>query len=91
MRCHRAPSLHVDHITPLARGGTNARRNLQALCGPCHSTKTARQDGGFGRVRQVSPNEDARRGEGGLASLGGRFRIPSRALRDTPSKVGRGG
>lgn len=41
----------VDHITPV-----NGRDdplfwdegNHQALCAPCHSVKTAREDGGFG-------------------------------------------
>ena len=32
----------VDHIKPLAAGGSNAADNLQALCKPCHSRKTAR-------------------------------------------------
>nr|WP_313208501.1 HNH endonuclease [Stenotrophomonas geniculata] len=26
--------------------------NWQTLCVPCHSTKTAREDGGFGNVRR---------------------------------------
>lgn len=39
----------VDHIVPRARGGTDDRANLQPLCAPCHSTKTATEDGGFGR------------------------------------------
>lgn len=30
---------HIDHITPLARGGGNGRNNLQALCPPCNVTK----------------------------------------------------
>ncbi|WP_102108828.1 HNH endonuclease signature motif containing protein [Kandeliimicrobium roseum] len=30
---------HLDHRTPLARGGTNERGNLQALCAPCNSEK----------------------------------------------------
>ena len=29
----------VDHIIPLARGGTNDRRNLQILCGECNLSK----------------------------------------------------
>lgn len=32
---------HVDHIRPLARGGSNDRRNLQILCGPCNLKKCA--------------------------------------------------
>ena len=33
----------VDHVMPLADGGTNAWDNLQALCKSCHSRKTARE------------------------------------------------
>ena len=35
-----APATDVDHIIPLANGGTSDRSNLQALCGPCHWSKT---------------------------------------------------
>ena len=35
----------VDHIVPLANGGTNADDNLQSLCHSCHSRKTADQRG----------------------------------------------
>ena len=31
---------HIDHITPLAAGGTNDDDNLQILCKSCHLTKT---------------------------------------------------
>lgn len=30
----------VDHITPLAWGGTDARTNKQGLCHPCHDAKS---------------------------------------------------
>lgn len=40
---------HVDHIIPRAEGGADDEGNLQALCHPCHSRKTATRDGGFGR------------------------------------------
>lgn len=35
----------VDHITPLARGGTHAAANLQSLCKSCHSRKTRNEMG----------------------------------------------
>lgn len=34
--------LHLDHITPLTRGGTHELANLQLLCGPCNSRKRQR-------------------------------------------------
>jgi 5-methylcytosine-specific restriction enzyme A len=33
----------VDHIVPKAEGGTEEDGNLQAICKPCHDTKTARE------------------------------------------------
>ena len=43
----------VDHIIP-HRGDQKLfwrRSNWQSLCRPCHSRKTAREDGGFGNGR----------------------------------------
>ncbi len=37
----------VDHKVPRARGGSEAWENLQALCKPCHSRKTAEMDSGW--------------------------------------------
>ena len=39
--CRKAvgKSPHIDHITPLAKGGTNDRRNLQLTCAPCNLRK----------------------------------------------------
>ena len=34
----------IDHILPLAMGGTNAPENLQILCSPCHRAKTSHSD-----------------------------------------------
>jgi 5-methylcytosine-specific restriction protein A len=34
--------LHVDHILPLAAGGTNDIRNLQVLCSSCNLKKGKR-------------------------------------------------
>lgn len=43
------PASEVDHVTPLARGGTHDDANLRSLCKTHHSRKTARHDRGFGR------------------------------------------
>lgn len=34
----------IDHIIPLALGGSDTPDNLQILCKACHSTKTVKQD-----------------------------------------------
>lgn len=47
--CKRAAACHVDHIIARERGGTDDESNLQALCHSCHSRKTCKVDGGFGR------------------------------------------
>lgn len=50
-KCHGAPATEVDHITPIHAGGARLDfANLQAACKPCHSWKTAREDGAFGRA-----------------------------------------
>lgn len=36
-------AVEVDHIMPLAKGGTNDHENLQPLCVECHEAKTARE------------------------------------------------
>lgn len=43
------PAAQVDHINPLRQGGAKFdEANLQALCGTCHSSKTAREMHGQG-------------------------------------------
>jgi 5-methylcytosine-specific restriction protein A len=37
------PAEHVDHVRPIARGGTDQRSNLQALCARCNLTKGSRE------------------------------------------------
>ena len=40
------PAREVDHID--GNPENNDPKNLRSLCAPCHSRKTAQQDGGFG-------------------------------------------
>ncbi|WP_342749401.1 MULTISPECIES: HNH endonuclease signature motif containing protein [Streptomyces] len=42
-----ASAIDVDHMQPLALGGTDTDSNVQPLCRPCHKAKT-RED--FGAV-----------------------------------------
>jgi 5-methylcytosine-specific restriction protein A len=49
--CQLARSSHVDHIKA-HKGDPRLfwdRTNLQGLCRACHSSKTVKQDGGWGR------------------------------------------
>lgn len=47
------PAQEVDHIIPLDKGGTHDEANLQALCKPCHSSKTAREDDRWRQATRV--------------------------------------
>jgi len=38
-QCGSWENLHVDHIKPLSKGGTNDEKNLQALCAKCNLSK----------------------------------------------------
>lgn len=40
---------HVDHITPIARGGSNWPKNLQCLCGDCNRRKSDKDPLRFAR------------------------------------------
>jgi 5-methylcytosine-specific restriction enzyme A len=50
-RCVRcgAVATDVDHITPLANGGTHSEANLRSYCHACHSWRTGRDQGHFRR------------------------------------------
>jgi 5-methylcytosine-specific restriction endonuclease McrA len=39
--CDVIENHHLDHIVPLAKGGTNERTNFQLLCPPCNLKKSA--------------------------------------------------
>lgn len=45
VQCKSTDDLCIDHIRPVALGGTNDLDNLQVLCRPCNSRKGARYDG----------------------------------------------
>jgi 5-methylcytosine-specific restriction endonuclease McrA len=44
----------LDHVVPLADGGTHELANLQTLCRPCHRAKTAREAGERARRRRAA-------------------------------------
>jgi 5-methylcytosine-specific restriction protein A len=53
--CKRAHTQVVDHIIP-HKGDYELfwdESNHQPACKPCHDAKTAREDGGYGRMRKV--------------------------------------
>ncbi|MER6086547.1 HNH endonuclease [Streptomyces bluensis] len=41
VRCGAREALEVDHVVPIAKGGTWTLDNAQTLCRSCHRTKTA--------------------------------------------------
>ncbi|MFM7192274.1 MAG: HNH endonuclease [Microcystaceae cyanobacterium] len=50
--CGKGPettTLHIDHIIPLAEGGSNDLSNLQTLCANCNRRKSAKFDPRFRR------------------------------------------
>jgi 5-methylcytosine-specific restriction protein A len=40
VKCGSLGPLEVDHILPVAKGGSWEPTNLQTLCSPCHKEKT---------------------------------------------------
>lgn len=54
--CGRRFAKQVDHITPLARGGSHVRENLQALCVECHDAKTYKDAACGRRLRKTKRN-----------------------------------
>ncbi|WP_420833893.1 HNH endonuclease [Streptomyces antarcticus] len=42
VRCGAREYLEVDHILPIAKGGSWELENAQTLCQPCHQDKTTR-------------------------------------------------
>ncbi len=95
------PSTNVDHILPVALGGSpRSRGNLQGLCQRCHSNKTARE---YPRLREANwiidpafgpiPSDEMNANSLGFGSRWWRERMeqvlaeaPSEALEDAWSK-----
>lgn len=50
-KTHIASEYQVDHITPIAAGGSNERTNLQLLCAPCNLAKNAKHPVDFMQSR----------------------------------------
>ena len=53
MYCGRRPGidlLDIDHKKPLAKGGSNNKRNLQLLCRTCNNRKGTKTDMEFRRM-----------------------------------------
>lgn len=49
--CHARAKTTLDHIIPVAKGGTHTLRNIQWLCQPCNSSKGAKPMEDFARSR----------------------------------------
>ena len=43
----------VDHIKPKAFGGSDERKNLQALCSKCHDEKTREDINKYNRIKKI--------------------------------------
>lgn len=49
VRCHAQTGLVVDHIVPIALGGTNVVTNAMVLCKSCHLEKSRAERKAFGQ------------------------------------------
>ena len=53
LRCGAVGVVQVDHVIPLAVGGTNHPTNLQLLCGSCNAAKGARSRADHRGIRSL--------------------------------------
>jgi DNA helicase-2/ATP-dependent DNA helicase PcrA len=68
--CLLPPTYELDHLTPLAAGGTDGLANLQALCRACHVQKTRLDMGDIAAIRRGERAERRQR-RGGADGGGG--------------------
>ena len=52
--------MHVDHKTPLAKGGSNTLSNLQMLCSPCNTRKGSMMNAEFRKKFKLTPASKAK-------------------------------
>ena len=75
---------HIDHIVPVAQGGTNERANLQLLCSGCNLRKSDRNDAEFrARYRNLLPQERGSMPDRRIAQT--QFRSAARRSSDSTS------
>jgi hypothetical protein len=64
------PGWHADHVIALADGGDDTMANVQPLCAPCHTVKTARENSGRPRKGRAEEEPAILVGLMGLPSAG---------------------
>ena len=53
-----APTLEIDHVVPVVRGGSNDKSNLQVICAPCNQRKGIQTDEEFrARYSRLLPSK----------------------------------
>ena len=68
------PGWHADHVAPLADGGANDIANMQPLCAPCHTIKTARENSARASATVCAPRPAPAR-RAARVSEADRFRV----------------
>lgn len=79
--CGATENLTLDHIEPLAAGGTNDLENLQVLCQPCNSRKGTTKSGSTSKGTTASGGTTS--GLGVLPNQGGKGypeKVPQKGL-----------